>query len=432
MLHRILRAAEITLAYVIFAALFNFSSPPLTDRLERIRAFTRAREFNYITWTIDAALLKLQAGSVGLPHSLPAAARKRIVGEYFATTQLLLEQKYRLESIYSDPAIEDRVSASADLRAELSALTARQQELAPLAEAILQSQVSEILAELELTTLGQPIPGVLFHSTPLPFALIVSPRERIEQIANISLSTDLPVDEQDALETRIDARLDTSSLVVPIGGIGVYPTMVLQSTDLSWLLNTIAHEWIHNYLTLRPLGILYTNSPELRTMNETAASIAGDEIGALVLERYYPELARHHDPAGGGTADSMVHLASSRIDHPQPGDFLRPPFDFRAEMHETRVTADALLSKGEIEEAETYMETRRLVFLAKGYQLRKLNQAYFAFYGAYADTPGGAAGEDPVGPAVRALRARSKSLTEFIETIAWMRSFEELQAELNP
>ena len=59
--------------------------------------------------------------------------------------------------------------------------------------------------------------------------------------------------------------------------------------------------------------------------------------------------------------------------------------------------------------------------------IRKLNQAYFAFHGAYADVPGGAAGEDPVGPAVRALRAQSDSLADFVNTIAWMTSFEQLQ-----
>jgi len=96
-------------------------------------------------------------------------------------------------------------------------------------------------------------------------------------------------------------------------------------------------------------------------------------------------------------------------------------------MHETRVTADELLAAGKIDEAEAYMEARRQVFWDHGYLIRKLNQAYFAFHGAYADTPGGAAGEDPVGPAVRALRAQSDSLTDFINTIAWMTSFEELQ-----
>jgi hypothetical protein len=96
-------------------------------------------------------------------------------------------------------------------------------------------------------------------------------------------------------------------------------------------------------------------------------------------------------------------------------------------MHTTRVTADELLAQGKIEEAEEYMEQRRQLFIQNGYVIRKLNQAYFAFHGAYADVPGGAAGEDPVGPAVRALREQSDSLADFVNTISWMTSFEQLQ-----
>ena len=44
--------------------------------------------------------------------------------------------------------------------------------------------------------------------------------------------------------------------------------------------------------------------------------------------------------------------------------------------------------------------------------------------------PGGAAGEDPVGPAVRALRAQSSSLLAFLEKIAQMSSFQQLQDAL--
>jgi hypothetical protein len=154
-------------------------------------------------------------------------------------------------------------------------------------------------------------------------------------------------------------------------------------------------------------------------MNETTASIAGDEIGALVLAAFYPELK----PAS--TLNPSLVLAPFEI--PNPTKSIEDPFDFRAEMHETRLKTDALLAEGKIEEAEAYMESRRLMFLENGYLIRKLNQAYFAFYGAYADTPGGAAGEDPVGPAVRALRAQSDSLEDFVNTIAWMTDFEQLK-----
>ena len=96
-------------------------------------------------------------------------------------------------------------------------------------------------------------------------------------------------------------------------------------------------------------------------------------------------------------------------------------------MHITRVHVDELLAAGKTDEAESYMEQRRLFLWDNGYQIRKLNQAYFAFHGAYADEPGGAAGNDPVGPAVRALRDKSGSLHEFINRIAWFTSFEQLQ-----
>jgi hypothetical protein len=104
-------------------------------------------------------------------------------------------------------------------------------------------------------------------------------------------------------------------------------------------------------------------------------------------------------------------------------------------MHETRVTTDALLAQGKIEEAEAYMESRRQFFWENGYRIRKLNQAYFAFYGAYADQPGGAAGatEDPIGDAVRKLRSQSSSLADFLNRISWMWSLEQLQASVgNP
>ena len=263
---------------------------------------------------------------------------------------------------------------------------------------------------------GQAIPPVLYHSTPLPWALIVSPRDAIRQEEDINLVPDLTVDEHAALEEQVDEKLDVSSLVVGIGGIGLYPTMVAQTSNLNWLSEVVAHEWIHNFLTLRPLGMNYMTSPELRIMNETAASIAGKEIGRAVLEKYYPEFVPPPPPPESESES-------------QPEEETAPPaFDFVKEMHETRVNVDIMLANGQIEDAENYMELRRKIFWNNGYRIRKLNQAYFAFYGAYADNPGGgAAGADPVGEAVRRLRSQSPSLASFIKQISWMSSFEDLQ-----
>jgi len=150
-------------------------------------------------------------------------------------------------------------------------------------------------------------------------------------------------------------------------------------------------------------------------MNETAANIVGGETGRALIERFYPELVPPPPPP----ADSQPDSESS----PPPA----PVFDFRAEMHTTRAHVNALLAAGKVQEAESYMEAQRLVFWDHGYVIRKLNQAYFAFYGSYADTPIGPAGEDPVGAAVRELRARSASLAEFVMRMAPLTSFADLQ-----
>ena len=419
MLDRILRILDflaLTLAVIIAA---TADAPQLTDTSDRVRAFTREIEFDYPNWVWNAAWTKFEQGAVGLPYLFDRGTNKEIVIEYLRTTQNLMQAEQQVEKIFADPTITNKESASAYVRAQRDELIDRQNSLAPLAEATLQSQISDALATLGLTTGGQPIPPVLYHISSTPLALIVSPRNVIQQTANISVLPTLTLDSQIKLEDEVAKSLHVSTLVVPIGGVGVYPTMVTETTDLRWTLDTIAHEWTHNYLNLRPLGLNYSTTPELRTMNETTASISGGEVGDYVVKKYYPELLQ--------SSTSHNQISFNEATFPLNQLYDPAPFDFRAEMHETRVTVDKLLAEGKIEEAESYMEKRRQVFWDNGYLIRKLNQAYFAFHGAYADVPGGAAGEDPVGPAVRALRAQSSSLADFVNTIAWMTSFQQLQ-----
>jgi hypothetical protein len=419
MFYRIARIFDflaLTLAMIIAA---GGDTPRLTGESDRVRFFTRDIEFDYPNWVWDAIWTKIEQSTIYAPYTFDRSTNKEIVVEYLRVTQQLMQTENSIEQIFADPNVTDKDSASKSLRAQRDELIARQSALAPFAESTLQTQISEALADLGLTTGGQPLPSVLYHVSSTPLALIVAPRDHIHQIANVSVLPTLTLDEQIKLEDDVAQKLNVSTLVVGIGGVGVYPTMVTETTDLRWMLETIAHEWTHNYLNIRPLGLNYSTTPELRTMNETTASIAGTEVGHHVLQEYYPEMLVS-SPSPYFVSFNQSDSYSNVLDD-------LPPFDFRAEMHETRVTADELLAQGKIEEAETYMEARRQFFWENGYLLRKLNQAYFAFHGAYADTPGGAAGEDPVGPAVRALREQSDSLEDFINTIAWMNSFEELQ-----
>mgnify|MGYP005852262981 CR=1 FL=1 len=403
---------------IVLLFLLAGSAPLPVPKLDQVYRYTNEIEFNFIAWVVDAAWLKLEQAALGSPHYMDRAARKKAVMDYLRQTEEVLQLEYAIDQLYANPDVEDPEEASAELQARLETLYAAQREVAPFAESALEAQVSAALAEASLTSGGQPLPQPLYHISPLPMALIISPRETIRQDRNISLLADFPVDEQDSLEQKIKAELDFSALVVPVGGIGIYPTMGMRSTNLSWIVDTMAHEWMHNYLTWHPLGANYMTSPELRTMNETVASIVGTEIGRMALEEYYPEMIVRERP--------RLHLLSLSEGPLGPEQF-PPPFDYRAEMHETRLRADELLAEGKIAEAEAYMEERRQLMWAHGYTIRKLNQAYFAFYGAYADVPGGAAGADPVGPAVRKLREQSDSLADFVHTVMWMDSFEELQ-----
>jgi hypothetical protein len=390
------------------------ASVPVNDAVEKIRLYTRADEFDYIDWTIDAVLTKLGYASLGLGDYLDLQQQRLVVLDYIYLVEQIQTAEYQLNLIYTDPNIINPGETALPVRTQLEELFQQREELQPLAEIVIQQMVSQVIKEMDLDFLGQPIPQVMFHTTPLPWALIVSPREIIQQDANISLAVEFSVEDHIRVEDQISRSLDVSALVVPVGGVGTYPSMIAQTTNLNWLMEVVAHEWTHNYLTFNPLGVRYAKSPELRTINETTASIAGNEIGAAVITEFFPEFV-----------PPPPQPVTEKPTEPQPAP-AEPVFDFRAEMYETRVTADQLLAEGKIVEAESYMESRREFFWDHGYQIRKLNQAYFAFYGAYADTPGGSAGEDPVGGAVRALRTQSGDLGEFINLISKVKSFEQL------
>lgn len=371
------------------------------------------RYFDFIDWELEALGRKILY-SLAPGHSyLDPGDQQSALVRYLSQLAAVQSLESEIAIAYADPAVTDPEGETAELVQQLKRTREHLEVLQPLAEGVLEEQTAAVLAEAGITTAGRAFPPVKLQFTPLPAMLIISPRDRIEAIHFFPLETGIETSARVELEDEIDRRLGVSSLVSNIGGLAAYPAMMLESSSTSWVIETAAHEWAHHYLTLHPLGLLYDTDPQLRAMNETTASIVGGEIGGRVIERYYPEYLPAHFPAGN-----------------EPSSVPTPPvFDFRIEMRVTRVHVDELLAQGRIEEAEAYMEARRLVFWEQGYRIRKINQAYFAFHGAYADEPG-APGADPVGPAVLELRAQSSSLSEFLETIAPLTSFEQLEALL--
>jgi hypothetical protein len=137
----------------------------------------------------------------------------------------------------------------------------------------------------------------------------------------------------------------------------------------------------------------------------------------MVIEHNYPELVP--PPPAPAAPEGSSQTA------PQP-----PAFNYSHEMYVTRVEADRLLAAGKIDEAEQYMEARRVFIMEHvaehGNYIRRLNQAFFAFYGTYADTPG-ERGEDPIGPAVVKLYGQCPTPGAFLRAISRVTSFRQLQ-----
>ena len=177
---------------------------------------------------------------------------------------------------------------------------------------------------------------------------------------------------------------------------------------MRFTVDAAVEEWLHQYLFFKPLGFRYVlditgiaRNYEVAIMNETIASMVSKEIGAIIAESYYPQ----HENNGGQPQE------------PVSG------FDFNREMREIRRAVDEYLARGEIEQAEEFMEQKRQYLTTKGYYLRKLNQAYFAFYGTYADRP---TSISPIGLELKKLRSQSTSLKEFLDTVDGMTSRQDL------
>jgi len=271
-------------------------------------------------------------------------------------------------------------------------------------EAVLEERIGEEAADLGLrrTIPFFPqarwlFPPVDFEFDDTPRILVTSPRDRIYLRSAELLRSDLTLEEALRLEEKTQGE-NVSALVVASGGVATYPSIIPPMEDYAETLELAAHEWLHQYLFFQPLGARYFDSEALRTINETVADIAGEELGGLVAQRY--PLA----PSGEGTPTATPERA------PPPDDTF-----FVQTMRQLRLDVDRLLGEGRIAEAEALMEEKRQYLAEHGYFIRKINQAYFAFHGLYGT---GAASSSPIGPKLEEIRQREPSLGEFIRAVS--------------
>ncbi len=296
-----------------------------------------------------------------------------------------------------------------DLQAKLIAAEAPRQALADDVEETIEAAISAVLAAEGLSTFGEFIfPPVDIRLTEPPKLLVTSPRNRIERSHEALLRSDVTLRDRQALEDELLGDANLAALVEDIGGLATYPASVPTTQSLRWTLQASAHEWLHHHFFFRPLGQNMFANADMVTLNETIASIAGKEIGDRAFVIMGGEI-----PAPAPTAAQPAGDVA---------DVAPQAFDFGAEMNQTRRRVDALLERGDIERAEAYMERRRMLFVENGYPIRKLNQAYFAFYGTYADLP---ASVSPIGEQVRRFRDLTPDLGDFIARVADISNYDE-------
>jgi hypothetical protein len=300
--------------------------------------------------------------------------------------------------------------------AELTAAMEERGELEPEVEDILEGRMTAILEDEDLalepplfSDLGLIFPPVDFELDAPPRVLAVSPRDRIELDRSFLLEPGLEREQFAGIEAEAESEHGegggVSALVVGTGGVATYPSVISAEDDYEGMVRTAFHEWLHQYLLFFPLGRSYFEGAETRTLNESVASFGALALSEAYFERY------------GGLPPAQTQPAPAA-----------DAFDFTEEMRSLRREVEALLAEGRVAEAEALMEERRQEFVAAGYPVRKLNQAYFAFHGFYADSPGSI---DPIGPKLQELVGLTGTPGTFVREVRGITSRAELDAVLS-
>tara|TARA_Y100000588_G_scaffold385316_1_gene478367 strand:- start:3784 stop:4917 length:1134 start_codon:yes stop_codon:yes gene_type:complete len=274
-------------------------------------------------------------------------------------------------------------------------------------EAVIEERITTVLMDIDVDSrLPIPIgvfPPVDFEIADSPRVLVVSPRDRIARISSSLLRPDLEFEDFIRIEKEAESDLSKSALVVGTGGVATYPAVVAKGASYRRTLEIAAHEWVHHYLFFYPLGQNYFASSDLLTINETVADLVGDELAGITLHRW-------GDPTGmSGLYAAKPASKSIEID---------------MMMRDLRAEVEALLMVGQVETAESRMEEVRLELCDRNFCPRRINQAYFAWFGAYAARTDAT---DPLGPQIASLREASDSLTDFLQMVRVVTSRAEIE-----
>ena len=402
-----LKMKPIIFTGLLLISLLIASCAPSRDFNTNLNSIVKSHIFSIVKW--EARTLPQELNQWIIDRQEKIDDEISVVTEYFTYTERIKALRSEIEAAKAGNGETELTS----LEHELNSLQEQKTTLASTVERIIEKQIRATLTQQgifnPIIDLRVNFPPVNFKLAKPPHLLVISPRDRIESMREITLEPKLTLEEMEDIEASVD-ELDVSSLVLGLSGLGAtYPTFVADEVSLKSTIETTAEEWLHQYLAFKPLGFLYlldltglSRNYDIATMNETLAGMVSTEVGSIVYEKYY---SKFEDGAKQNQKEAETK------------------FNFNREMREIRKTVDSYLAQGEIERAEEFMEQKRQYLASKGYYIKKLNQAYFAFYGTYADRP---AFISPIGLELKQIRGQSVSLKDFLNTVAAMTSHQEL------
>ncbi|HTP07839.1 MAG TPA: hypothetical protein VMP08_06295, partial [Anaerolineae bacterium] len=168
--------------------------------------------FDFAEWMGVAWLEKADQISVPVQDFLTDQQRSQLVVTF---TQLMNdwgELEWQVRQVYADAAVKDPEAQTQELRAKRDALRQEIELRRPTAEAIIQQQIASILVDEGFGAGGEIFPPVATRITPLPYVLIISPRDEINRVDGEALQAGLSVEEAERIETQVLSTTNQSAL----------------------------------------------------------------------------------------------------------------------------------------------------------------------------------------------------------------------------
>ncbi len=287
------------------------------------------------------------------------------------------------------------------LEKELSTLRKKRNSILFTIEKEIQKIVRNQIKAEGIGTKGFVFPPVSIKIFDPPLLLVTSPRNLISREKEILLDSSMKNSRKNIIEQKILDEKNISAVILEIGGLASYPSMIKPNTNFERLYELTAHEWLHQYLVFYPLGRSIFKNNEMNEINETLANIFGKEISKKICRN---------------------ELYKIYCENTELTTTTNKNFDYDFFMKETRKNVDLLLKNNNILEAEKYMEERRKKLENKGILIRKINQAWFAFHGTYTDSP---TSVSPVFSILKKIQEDTENMKEFIDILKNIDSYEQ-------